>query len=247
MVKSTSGHSAHPRGSCLNCNATLSGRYCHECGQAAHVRGLSMRELLNEFVNEIYYLESRTWRSLLPLLFRPGRITDEYLGGRRARYVTPLRLYLTASVLFFVVAAITGNTLRLSWGDPDVERQILEATSDTDQTGLVMKLLYPLSGRYYVEHLLFFLHYHAFGFLLLTLLILCVELGQAIAWLTTPMQLATIAGSVYLPVYLFVAMRRVYGQGRTATSVKYLLLALAYIIGLAISFAGVVLFTALRM
>jgi hypothetical protein len=96
---------------------------------------------------------------------------------------------------------------------------------------LVLKALYPLSRRYYVEHLLFFVHLHAFLFLLLTLQILFVRAATVLALPDSIIALVTIPTALYAPVYLFVAMRRVYGQGRFVTFLKYILLSVAYFIG----------------
>src|SRR5690606_21221495 len=97
---------------------------------------------------------------------------------------------------------------------------------------LVLKMLYPLSKRYYVEHLLFVLHFHAFFFLILTLEVL---FSRATSWLGMPdlvRNLSVFVVSVYVPVYLYKAMRRVYEQGRAITLLKYLFLFLTYVIGL---------------
>jgi hypothetical protein len=96
---------------------------------------------------------------------------------------------------------------------------------------LVLKMLYPLSKRYYVEHLLFVLHFHAFFFLILTLQIL---FSRMTGWLGLPAvvtDLSVFVVSVYVPVYLYKAMRRVYAQGRAITILKYFLLILTYLIG----------------
>jgi hypothetical protein len=95
----------------------------------------------------------------------------------------------------------------------------------------VLKGLYPLSRRYYVEHLLFFVHFHAFFFLILTLQIL---FSRFMAWVgapETPTVLVLVASSFYVPVYLFVSMRTVYGQGRAVTFLKYIGLTFAYATG----------------
>lgn len=106
---------------------------------------------------------------------------------------------------------------------------------------LVLKILYPLSRRYYVEHLLFFVHLHAFLFLLITLQILFVRLTSMLAVSETVSTLTVFVSSIYALVYLFIAMRRVYGQGRFVTFLKYIVLTLAYMIGfstiLALTFA----------
>ena len=96
----------------------------------------------------------------------------------------------------------------------------------------VLKLLYPLSRRYYVEHLLFVVHYHAFVFLVLTLQIL---FSRMTASLSLPGFISAIAVAIvvfYVPIYLFKAMRRVYGQGRILSFLKFTALAFSYFTGL---------------
>jgi hypothetical protein len=95
----------------------------------------------------------------------------------------------------------------------------------------VLKALYPLSKRYYVEHLLFFVHFHAFFFLILSLQILLSRLATLLAVPETPVVLALVVASFYIPVYLFISMRRVYGQGRFTTFLKYIVLVIAYLFG----------------
>jgi hypothetical protein len=104
----------------------------------------------------------------------------------------------------------------------------------------VLKALYPLSRRYYVEHLLFFVHFHAFMFLILTLQILIGKLNTALPTPDAIGILLIVAASFYVPVYLFVAMRRVYGQGRLLTSAKYLVLTVSYLAGFTITMLGAV-------
>ena len=91
--------------------------------------------------------------------------------------------------------------------------------------------LYPLSRRYYVEHLLFVVHYHAFFFLILTLKVLWDRSVDAVGGPTWLAVLPIVATSFYIPVYLFKAMRRVYEQGWFLTLLKYLMLVIAYVFG----------------
>jgi hypothetical protein len=69
----------------------------------------STREFLHEFIGHYVALEGKLWKSLCLLLFRPGRLTLEYIKGRRVRYVQPLRLYLTFSLIFFAVMKYVGH------------------------------------------------------------------------------------------------------------------------------------------
>jgi len=92
---------------CLNCGAPLHGPFCAACGQRALPPYPTAREMVGDAWEEMSGWDGRFARTLRTLFGRPGAITIETLEGRRARYVKPLRLYLTASVLFFIVAAAT--------------------------------------------------------------------------------------------------------------------------------------------
>ena len=109
---------------------------------------------------------------------------------------------------------------------------------------LVLKILYPLSKRYYVEHLLFVLHYHAFVFLILSLQVLFSRLGTLLGVFEPLIDVIVFAVSFYVPIYLYKAQRRVYGQGRFFTILKFLMLTFAYFTGLLVMLAVVGIFAA---
>lgn len=88
---------------CRNCGAAVSSHYCPECGQETRLHVPSLAEFVHEFVGHYVAVEGRLWGTLVRLLFRPGALTNEYLAGRRRRYVEPLRLYLSLSILFFAL------------------------------------------------------------------------------------------------------------------------------------------------
>lgn len=309
---------------CKNCGAALNGRYCANCGQGADVRVASMSELISDLLGDLWSFDSRLWRSMLPLLIRPGQLTIDYLEGRRARYVPPFRMYVVLSLAFFVVASLVGRgaVMVVDGGEkqvagrlaedlqqnpdasialpfvigtdsvapesgacsdlainlpafldtPDRRQRLLDScnavvadSGDSFQRALadnvpmmmllfiplmafVMKVIYFRTGRKYVEHLLFLLHFHAFFFLLalaVTLLSATVSLVPA---LNEPVDFVTsMAYGVYLPVYLFVAMRCVYGQEIVATGGKYVLLVVGYGMMMLISFLVMLAYTAYNL
>ncbi len=94
---------------CLNCGAQLTDAFCAHCGQRASDVHLSVRDLLHELVTEHFGLDTKTGRTLVALVRYPGRLTLEFLAGRRIRYLPPLRLYLSLSVLYFLASALTTN------------------------------------------------------------------------------------------------------------------------------------------
>ncbi|MBQ5949324.1 DUF3667 domain-containing protein [Massilia sp. ST3] len=104
---------------CKNCGASTTGNYCHQCGQATHLHVPSAFEFLHEFVGHYVALEGKLWKSLKLLLFKPGFLTREYIEGRRVRYLEPLRLYLTFSIIFFALFKIGGLDFNVMSTDRD--------------------------------------------------------------------------------------------------------------------------------
>jgi uncharacterized protein DUF3667 len=90
---------------CRNCGEPLPGRYCSACGQKAGRVEVTVRELAHEAFHEFTHLDTKIAQTLKLLLFKPGELTAEFLRGRRARYIPPLRLYLVCSLVFFALTA----------------------------------------------------------------------------------------------------------------------------------------------
>src|SRR5262245_42988326 len=90
---------------CLNCGAELSGPFCSACGQRDIPPYPSVRELAVDAFWELSGWDGRFASTVRALVRRPGQLTLEFLEGRRARYISPLRLYLMCSLVYFVVAA----------------------------------------------------------------------------------------------------------------------------------------------
>ncbi len=377
---------------CLNCGEVLRGQHCSHCGQRAKVRVLSLGTLLRDLLGDITNFDSRVWRTLVPLAFKPGVLTVEYLRGRRTHYSPPFRMYLILSVAFFLLTTLGSNpadvlnfevdndgnggaNLTLEPGeqappapgdgvpapgtvdskdvqapatvkapataatlDPQRQRVVdrivkqvpahqrdrvrAELTKEfgaltpeqvapvqrlvddpcnaenlridigpageryaerareacrkivADGKGfgravyenipkmmfiflpliaVVMFVLYLGSGRYYVEHLLFFVHFHAF-FFVCGIAILALERSSAMlvdtlvgSGLKTVENILTAVLMLYVPYYLYRAMRRVYGQGRVVTLVKYSLLLIGYLVFMTLTVLGLLAYTALTL
>ena len=352
---------------CGNCHRPVAGRFCANCGQEDRTYLLSLKELVGEFLGELTNFDSRFFRSIRPLLFRPGWLTLEYVRGRRQQYFPPIRMYIIISLAFFFFTAILaddglrnanfgdtvsedgtqeesspeerrraireleeqlenaegferqalrtalaalraqdevpqdastspqsesertevagdesaakpesepdnekpdeftvldfgvpqlkvskGKATATGWGSEDLNERMArgaEAMQENPRAfvkamidnipsmmfiflpliALVLKMLYVFSRRYYVEHLMFSLHFHSAVFVLLLLWMLFREL----ATLWEPLQAftgwITAAVWIYIPVYLYKSMRRVYGQGRIMTGLKFFALFFAYI------------------
>ena len=88
---------------CRNCGEMVSQRYCPNCGQLAASFHRPVLSLIGETIGDTFTLDGRLARTLPVLMFRPGRLTRNYTEGKRARYVPPFRLFLLASLLFYLV------------------------------------------------------------------------------------------------------------------------------------------------
>ncbi|CAN5584342.1 DUF3667 domain-containing protein [soil metagenome] len=99
---------------CLNCGTNVQLAYCPECGQPEVDSDPTFREFLHELAEEFLHWDGKLGRTFRLLVTRPGALTNEYLAGRRVRYISPLRVYLTCSLLFFFVSAVVPQRERVS-------------------------------------------------------------------------------------------------------------------------------------
>jgi hypothetical protein len=86
---------------CENCGAQLRGHWCAQCGQPAIDYRRSFRHVIVDVLDSFLNWDSKFFATLGLLISKPWRLTNEFLGGKRVRYVHPARLYLLASILFF--------------------------------------------------------------------------------------------------------------------------------------------------
>jgi len=88
---------------CLNCGATVIGRYCHVCGQENVEPKESFWHLVTHFFNDITHFDGKFFTTLKDLSFKPGFLSKEYMIGRRASYLNPIRMYVFTSAIFFLL------------------------------------------------------------------------------------------------------------------------------------------------
>ena len=91
----------NPPTRCENCGAELQGHWCAQCGQPAIDYRRSFRHVIADLLDEFLNWDSKFFATIALLIFKPWRLTNEFLAGKRVRYANPLRLYLLASILFF--------------------------------------------------------------------------------------------------------------------------------------------------
>jgi Protein of unknown function (DUF3667) len=281
---------------CLNCGAALTGRYCANCGQTADVHVPSTRELFHEAIEGITHSDSRLWNSLKLLWFKPGKLTQEFVAGRRAAYLPPFRLYLVLSVIFFLAASLVHLQVQLGVFTTDAkvqavttseancvatqfERFASHALAQRLRNGCVavvrdhggnlwhggigtlpkaMFILVPLIAflhmlmywrpRYrYAEHLLFFLHVHAFFFSAMTLVALLLKVPDGWPRVGGAAQALCFILLWSLPLYTVVAMKRVFNGGWFRTLLKGFALFVVYVVVMGITVYGVFIYSAMQL
>jgi Protein of unknown function (DUF3667) len=88
---------------CLNCGTEVISRFCHNCGQENLEPKETVWHLITHFFNDITHFDGKIFSSLKYLIFRPGFLSKEYMLGKRARYLNPVRMYLLTSAIFFLI------------------------------------------------------------------------------------------------------------------------------------------------
>src|SRR6266568_4124270 len=98
---------------CENCGAELAGPHCAQCGQAAIDYRRSFRHVIVDVLDSFLNWDSKFFATIGLLIVKPWRLTNEFLAGRRVRYLHPLRLYLLASIIFFFAVNYGARGLRM--------------------------------------------------------------------------------------------------------------------------------------
>ncbi len=121
---------------CLNCGTTLQGRYCHGCGQSSHVHK-TLASIGHDLLHGVFHFEGKIWRTLPMLVFRPGQLTRRYIDGERARFVSPLALFLfTVFLMFAVLSAVGSGDMYKGFSEgwdraaPKLERERAESAAE---------------------------------------------------------------------------------------------------------------------
>jgi hypothetical protein len=253
---------ATPTPACLNCGSPLAGSFCSSCGQKAASTRLTVHAFVHDAIHEFLHLDGKIFRTMKVLVAKPGMLTREFLDGRRARYISPIRLYLTWSLLFFAGLALTPGAEDMVKVRPSRPPAGVRAMSPEEEqrraeeagAGVVhalpraMFVLMPVFGLltwafyrkrepYYIAHLYYSIHFHALVFLLLTAVLLLGLAGSAGRAIGATLFLAVI------PLH-FISLRRVFGAPRKETIAKGIAIGVIYWITLAlamIALAGLVI------
>ncbi|MFW6083782.1 MAG: DUF3667 domain-containing protein [Gemmatimonadota bacterium] len=202
---------------------------------------MAIGPLLADAFREVVDLETRLLVTLRTLVTKPGRLTREYVAGRRAAYLSPFRLYVLATVVFGAAAAFSDLRFATNVADPDpdvwLRFWIWSVLGMLPIFAGILKLVVR-TGRYYAEHLVFATHYHAFAFFVTAVVLPISELSPSF-----PLRLGILALlPVAVAVHLVQALRRSYGQStlRALSSAVALLVGYSVVQFVALLLTGVI-------
>lgn len=198
---------------CPNCSAIYrdGDKFCSQCSQQRQDSS-GFGAFLSDFMKDYFTFDSKMFRSVSPLLFRPGFLVNEYLAGRKVRYIPPLRIFLFSSIVFFLFFGIgvgngseaVGRELDYFFGEilPKLVLLFLPIFA------LIVQLFFG-RGLGYLKHFLFSTYFHSFVFIIGVLYWAVSKLLQLIGAVKfNPILL--LACLIWLLTYLWIALGKVY-------------------------------------
>jgi len=111
---------SEPHASCLNCGTALLGDYCHRCGQPEHIHR-SLSAIWHDLAHGVLHFEGKIWNTLPLLAWRPGELTRRFIHGERARFVSPMALFLFSVFLMFALFSAIGAHMEVPENKPPTE------------------------------------------------------------------------------------------------------------------------------
>ena len=226
---------------CKNCQAKFENAYCSTCGQRDIDLERPIWGLIGDVVKETFEVDGRAAATIKTLFRHPGKLTSEFLAGRRRTYTSPLRLYLVISISFFVLAAwLASSGILLDPGqDPKFDAAV-QAGFLADDLPRLMFILLPIfallvkivfSNRLYFDHLIFSLHLHSAAYIVFALM-LPLEMLASRHLALLIFQVLVMTGFL---AYFVMAVRRVYQSNWFAVAWKSAVILFAYMVVVSIA------------
>lgn len=118
---------------CLNCGTELEGKFCHNCGQENLQVKENFGHMMNHAISDYFHFDQQFFHTLKPLLLKPGNLTIEYMAGRRAQYLHPVKMYIFISLIYFLLVFNQNNELVQIPNKPDNKETLIQAQKSIDK------------------------------------------------------------------------------------------------------------------
>jgi hypothetical protein len=115
---------------CANCGANAPDRFCPQCGQDTRDRLPTFAQFMREATGRYLAFDGKLWKTLFPLLFRPGFLTRAYLAGKRKRFIGPARLFLVSSLVLFAVLRFAAESMDILELDTAIHSDATDSAKD---------------------------------------------------------------------------------------------------------------------
>ena len=135
----------------LNCGAELQGKYCHVCGQENLELKESFGHMMNHAISDYFHFDHQFFHTLKPLLFKPGFLTTEYMGGRRAQYLHPVKMYIFISIVYFLLYFRTGHQI-VNMNETNDNPVKTEKSIDSTKKAIASNAYIPADAKKKIEH-----------------------------------------------------------------------------------------------
>lgn len=119
---------------CLNCNHVVENKFCPNCGQENIETKQSFHYLFTHFVEDLTHYDGSFWKTIKALLFKPGKLTKEYLAGKRKLYVPPVKLYIFISFVTFLIPNLLPDYSFVEEPNPKAKTEYKEISEDKIKT-----------------------------------------------------------------------------------------------------------------
>lgn len=236
-------------GACLNCGTHVAGNYCSNCGQKFQPTKLPLRLFLKDAVETLFNVDNRWLKTLKDLFAKPGKVTKEYIDGKRAQYLPPLRIYLSVSIVYFLLIQLSDSEQVFFINFSGDDQEGLSTVGTVIQYALFFlvpvfawfaKLLHRKRKAFYIEYLIFAFHIHTvwFVFLMLELFTVWLNSTSGQGWVSTLAFILSIPAQALTFIYLIVYLKKTFDQSWFIAFLKSFILMLLYLTMLALTTAA---------
>lgn len=219
---------------CFNCDQQLINQenFCPKCGQENHSKQASTATLVGDFLNDFIAYDSKLFRSVIPLFTSPGKVTSDYLSGKRQRYIPPFRVFLFLSFVYFGLSLLLGEPTEYFRADIDESNVITDNSKRINQlfaenfklgiliftpvqAWIFMLFFRSKEKKFFVNFMVYTLHLFSFFFLLGILFTLIFYPIRSLNVSESAIAILKIVPFLYIIYYLYVSLKRVFQKPYT--------------------------------